>query len=937
MKITITALVLFLCSLTALAQQSPYSVKGAAVDSVANVKLTNSSISVLNAKDSTLRKFTHAKADGSFNINGLGKGKFILLMTYPGYADYVEQFSLDSAKTTHNFGTIAMNLKSRLLKEVIVKGTVAAIKIKGDTTEFNARAYTIQPNSKVEDLLKQLPGIQVDKDGKITAQGQTVQKVLVDGEEFFGDDPTLVTKNIRGDMVDKVQLYDKKSDQAAFTGIDDGQKTKTINIKLKEDKKNGYFGKVDAGIGTDGFYQGQGLFNKFAGKKKFSVYGTFGNTGKVGLGWNDNNKLGTGSSPEFGDDGSVYFMGGGGNDALDSFSGRYDGQGIPVANTGGVHYDNKWNNDKYSLNTNYKAGSLQVDGTRNDKQQQNLPGDSTNVIKSNTDQTFNNYMFRQKLDAAYSVKLDSTATLKVTVDGTLKNSDTHTTSNAESRRIDNSLINTNNRTLSNNVDQQLFNATALLTKKLKKKGRTLSLNISAGMTDSKANGFLKSNLQLYDSTSVATGDPDIVDQQKTDHTKTSRFSTNLTYTEPLTKSLSVIFNYGFNANNSNADRKSFDKSASGAYDLLNDSLSNHYVFNQTSNQGGVNFNFKQGKTTFRFGTRVANVNYKQVDEINNLTSRRSFTNWSPQANFQYKISTYSGLNFGYYGNQTQPTLDQLQPIRVNTDPTNIVIGNPDLKPSFSNGFYGYYNVYKVISDQSIWFNGNYNFTTNPIVDNVVTNIDSAKSTRQAVNLPGKQQSNFNFGVDVSRKISALGLNVSLRLNTSGNVYYSMVNNQINRTKSNTYGGSVGLSKYKEKKYNFYISGGPNYTVGQASLQPERNNNGRGFSADYYVSYYLPFKIEISSDGQYQYTAATQSFANDFRQTIINASISKAFLKSEALKIAIRGNDLLNQNAGFTRSASSNLISENRYTTIRRYYMLSVIWDFSGMGGGAPKK
>jgi hypothetical protein len=365
-----------------------------------------------------------------------------------------------------------MNLKSRLLKEVLIKGTVAAIKIKGDTTEFNAKAYTIQPNSKVEDLLKQLPGIQVDKDGKITAQGQTVNKVLVDGEEFFGDDPTLVTKNIRGDMVDKVQLYDKKSDQATFTGIDDGEKTKTINIKLKEDKKNGYFGKIDAGIGTDGFYQGQGLFNKFKGKKKFSVYGTFGNTGKTGLGWNDNNKLGTGDGIQFNDDGNAYFDGGGRDGGLDSFSGRYDGQGIPVANTGGVHYDDKWKNDKYALNTNYKIGNLEVDGTRNNKSQQNLPPDPTDptantVINTKSDETFNNSMFRQKLDATYTVKLDTTTTLKVSVDGTLKNSDTHTTYIAESRRLDSTLLNTNDRTLTNKVDQQLFNASAFLYQKIK--------------------------------------------------------------------------------------------------------------------------------------------------------------------------------------------------------------------------------------------------------------------------------------------------------------------------------------------------------------------------------------------------------------------------------------------------------------------------------------
>jgi CYTH domain-containing protein len=221
------------------------------------------------------------------------KGKFILLITYPAYADYVATFSLDSVHSSLDFKQVNMKSKAKLLNEVIIKGQGAAIKIKGDTTEFNAASYTIQPNDKVEDLLKKLPGIQVDKDGKITAQGKTVPKVLVDGEEFFGDDPTLVTKNLRADMVDKVQLFEKSSDQAAFTGVDDGQKTQTINIKLKEDAKNGYFGKVDVGGATDDFYTAQLLFNKFKGKEKFSFYGTASNTGKTGLSWRDSDKYET--------------------------------------------------------------------------------------------------------------------------------------------------------------------------------------------------------------------------------------------------------------------------------------------------------------------------------------------------------------------------------------------------------------------------------------------------------------------------------------------------------------------------------------------------------------------------------------------------------------------------------------------------------------------
>ncbi|HZX57791.1 MAG TPA: TonB-dependent receptor, partial [Mucilaginibacter sp.] len=326
---------LFLFIATAASAQNPYAAKGVIADSVDHIKLGNTSVAVLEAKDSILIKFTRTAADGSFSLPTIGKGKFILLVSYPDYADYTEKFSLDSAHQTHNFGNLNMNLKSRLLKEVIIKGTAAQIKIKGDTTEFNAAAFTNQPNAKVEDLLKQLPGITVDKDGKITAQGETVNKVLVDGEEFFGDDPTLVTKNIRADMVDKVQLYDKKSDQATFTGIDDGQRTKTLNIKLKADKKNGYFGKVDAGVGTDNYYQGQILFNMFKGKQKFSVYGTIGNDGKTGLGWQDSQKYTGGSdNVQIVDDGIMFSSGS--SDDLESWNGNYDGKGIPVARTGGA-------------------------------------------------------------------------------------------------------------------------------------------------------------------------------------------------------------------------------------------------------------------------------------------------------------------------------------------------------------------------------------------------------------------------------------------------------------------------------------------------------------------------------------------------------------------------------------------------------------------------
>jgi hypothetical protein len=933
MKITIIGVLLFLVGTVSLSAQTNYSIKGIIADTVSNSKLANASISVITAKDSILQKFTRVKEDGTFAINNLSKGKFIVLATYPGYADFVERFTLDSAHTTHNFGRISMLLKERLLQEVIVKGKAAAIKIKGDTTEFNPAAYNIQPNSKVEDLLKQLPGIEVDKDGKITAQGQTVKKVLVDGEEFFGDDPTLVTKNLRADMVDKVQLYDKKSDQAAFTGIDDGVKDKTINIKLKEDKKNGYFGKLDGGIGTDGYYQGQALFNRFKGKQKFSVYGTLGNNGKTGLGWEDNNKYGGGSNMEFGDDGGIYIFGGGGDD-LDSFDGRYNGEGKPVARTGGAHYDTKWNNDKESINTNYKIGSLTVDGTKNTQQQNNFPG---NISNTNSDQNNHNYMFRQKLDVNYQVKLDSMQNLKITADGTLKNSNTRSNFATQTRRLDGSLINSNDRENSANVDGKVFNANAFYTKKFKKKSRTLSVNFRTAYNESDSKGFLKSNTQFYDSVGTYVR-KETIDQYKVNKTKSTNINTNITYTEPLAKDFTLAVSYALAVNNSTADRRTFNKNASaGPYSILDSIYSSDYKLNQLSNQGGAVFNLQKQKYSFNIGTKVAGVRFKQVDEFGRFSDLvRNFTNWYPQASFQYKFTKQSSLRLSYNGNTTQPNIDQIQPVRVNTDPLNIQVGNSGLKPSFTNRYNISYNSYKVISNQYIWISGSYSTTSNPIVSNVMRDTTTGISTYQSSNLKNKSTSNFWVNSYFERKVPGIGINAGLEIYGNGNTYYNLSNNVLNETKSYSYSGSIRLSKYKEKKYDAWISAGPTYTINSSSLNTVLNNNGRGFNANGGFNIYLPGKFQIGSDGNYTYNAPTKSFPQDFKRFLLNANISRTFMK-DALKATVSGNDLLNQNTGYNRTGSANVLTQERYTTIRRYFMFSLTWDFNKVGGGAPKK
>jgi hypothetical protein len=905
--------------------QEQFKVKGAILDVTLDLPLGNAVISILNSKDSTLVNFIRANKDGSFVINDLDTGDYILMASYPKYTDFVENFNLDSTQTTFDIGKVNMLLISQLLQDVVITAKNAIV-IKGDTIEYDASKYTIEPNSKVEDLLSQLPGIQVDKDGKITAQGQAVNKVLVDGEEFFGDDPTLVTKNIRGDMVDKVQLYDKKSDQATFTGIDDGEKTKTINIQLKEGSKNGMFGKVDGGLATNDLYQGQAMFNKFNGLQKFAAYGTIGNTGKIGLNWQDNDKYASSEDIQISGS-SIMIMSSGSRDELDSFSGQYNGQGIPLVQSGGLHYDTKWNDKKESINANYKIGALVVKGFRNVLSQNNLP---TGVLESNSHQDFNDHMFRQKLDTRYEIAFDSTSTLKVSIDGTLKNS--RSTNHYESSTVNgsNELLNTSARQTNNEGDSRNFKATGLWNKRLPKKGRTLSLNIEQYINRDDREGFLNSQNEYYGNQGVLDS-TQLISQRKMNTIESSVFSSNIAYTEPLLESLTLAFNYRFNLNNGKSNLLSYNQSVNGEYNDLDSLYSNKFDLEQISNQVGTTLNYNKEKNTISLGVSAANVNFKQIDHFHNETIKRSFVNWNPNARWSHKFSAQKSFSLNYYGNTNQPSLSQIQPVRENQDPLNIVVGNPDLDPSFRSSISGSYYSYKVLTGRYFNFYLNSSFTSNAIVSNVSTDA-VGKSIYKYENLTNHMPLNYSAYVYYGSKITGIDLNIGGNLDYSSNSYFNMTNDELNKTQSDAMSFQLDVRKQIQKKYSFYFSAGPSYTTSTASLQKELSNEGWGFNANGSANVFLPGKFELYSNANYMYTQATQVFDDSFERLIWNGGLRKKFFKTDELIFTFHVNDLLNQNVGFNRNTFNNVNTESNYTTIKRYFMFSLTWDFNKMGG-----
>lgn len=917
-------------SITVFSYGQTASVKGIINDTINKQTLSNAVISVLRAKDSVLVKFTRSNAKGGFEVKNLKAGDYLLFATFPEYADYVEPVTLTDTSNI-NLGNLKLILKANLLQEVIVKQQLGSIRLKGDTTEFIADSFKVQANATVEDLLKKLPGIQVDKNGKITAQGETVKKVLVDGEEFFGDDPTLVTQNLRADMVGSVQVYDKKSDQAAFTGIDDGTKDKTINLKLKDGKKNGYFGKVNVGGGTNGFHDNQLMFNAFKNKSKFAAYGIVSNTGKTGLNWQDNNSYGDQGGSMFGsdDDGGMFMMIGGSSDDIDNWNGQYGGQGYPLVQTGGLHYNTKWGNDKQSINGNYKILNLGVQGSSSTKSQNILSNDTINY--TNDFQKFTNRILRNKLNGTYEVQFDSSTSMKITADGGTDHKNTFSSDSSESL-TNSDLVNRSRRDLSTISDNNSVNSNILLRKKFKKKGRTLSFNLKENYSNNQSTGYLNSGIDTFQNNIYAGTQR--TDQYKTFNSRNVLFDTKLTYTEPLSKASSLIFDYGVVVDNSNSERNSFNKTDEGKYTRLDSVYSNHYQFDVFTNRGGVAFNYSKKKIRFNIGNNLGFTNFKQTDLHSNVETKRNFINLYPQASFTYSFTQQRRLYINYNGNTRQPSVQQIQPVATNDDPLNITVGNPNLKQEYSNRLSLNFNDFKVLTSRSIFGGINYSFTENAIVSSSNFDASTGKRVNQYVNLNGNRSLNgyIYYGLKLKKLDAFLNFNGNINSSRNNNI----VNGLLNTTNSGNYTGGFNFYKEKEKKYSVSLQANATYTTSTSSIQLNTKTQYWTYSLGPNFDIYLPYKFQLHGEGDFSIRPKTDIFPA-YNVFLVNAWFGKKFLANDALVIKVSGNDILNQNIGFNRQVTSNFITQNTYSTISRFFLLSAVWNFTKAGTTAPRQ
>lgn len=914
---------LFISASSLFAQQA--TLKGTVIDTSENKNLTNSVVALLRKSDSVLVTFVRTDKTGQFTISKFTPGKYILMVTHPAYADYMDEVEVkDDAPVT--LGKIAMILKSKLLEEVVVSHRLGAIRIKGDTTEYKADSFYMKAGSTVEDLLKKLPGITVDKNGKITAQGETVQKVLVDGEEFFSDDPTIATRGLLSDAVDRVQVFDKKSDQATFTGIDDGQKIKTIDLKLKEDRKKGLFGKLELGSNGDKYWNNSGMLNAFKGKRKFSAFGIMSSTGKTGLDWQENmNYGGVGNGMEMGvtDDGGMYISMSGGDDGFGG--GSYWGEGFPKGWSGGLHYSNKWNNDKRHLNGNYKYNKLNTEASGRTTSQYILP-DSLYYVN----EFGNNYSSkeRHRVDGIYDITLDSSSSLKITASGWKGKSNTYNVNNSEWLDEEGNPVRTIDQRTTSVGDNKAILTSLAYRKKFKKPGRTISATFNQDYRETLSEGFLYADNEFF---SNGGSTQQIVDQKKINDNITSNVNGRISYTEPLSKRAVLEFNYSLSNSHRQSRRTALESSSPNGpkYDEIVDSLTNDYAFNVLNNSGGINYRYaKPKKINFSFGANVSRADFTRKDLKTGADTRYSFTNFYPQANINWTMGQSGNLRFGYYGSTQAPSIDQIQPVADNSDQSNIRIGNPDLKQAFRSRFNLSYNSYKILSESGFWANLNFSTAQNDFSS--LTTVKDGIRITQPVNVNG----NYNLGgwIDYNRKlIKKLKLYVgpSLNFNIGHNVNF--IDGLENTNKNERIGGGMSVRYEIEKKFSITVQPNISYNKSRSSLRPDVVTKYWTQEHEVWANLSLPWKIDINTDCILSFRQKTSAFDRNNNAIRWNANIERKILKGDAGRIRFSAFDILDQNIGFSRSINSNFINERTYDTFRRYFMLSMIWNFSRNG------
>lgn len=919
-------ILIVLLSIVQISVAQKFSIKGQVTDSTKSA-LPSSTVMLLSQKDSTLVNFGVSDKSGLFEIKNVSVGDYFLKVTFVGYATYQKRISAVGAGGDINVGSIKMIPQDRELEELVIKGEKAPVTVKRDTIEFNAGSFKVKANANVEDLLKKLPGVEVETDGTVRAQGEQVQRVMVDGREFFGRDPKLATRNLPADAVEKVQVFDKKSDQSIFTGIDDGQKEKTINLELKEEKRNGAFGNMMAGAGTDDRFQAKANINRFGKGKQLSFLGMGNNVNEQGFSFSDFLNF-TG--------GSQQMMGGGGggrvNIQLDgdntngvplNFGGRQNG--IMTNYAGGINF-NRDLTKKAQLTSSYFYNRIDQDIRQGTDRINFLPNQPSYNFNENSIQS--NLNDNHRVNLTLDQKIDSANSIKFTNNITYSESSQRSTTNSETRSNDNTLQNKSNRFNTNDQTSFNLNSSALFRHRFAKKGRTLSTNLTLGISETDGKGNLNSTNQFYGNNPRV----EELSQRNTQTNNTQSYGGTLTYTEPLGGRKYLEANYSYRTNQNQVERIVYNEK--GGASTIDPFLSNIYNSNYIYSRPGVNFRMNRQKYNFAVGVGYQNTQLKGDLITQNAKIDRSFENFLPVGRFNYDFSNFKHLRFDYETSMQEPSIQQLQPAVINTDPLNISVGNPELRPGYAHNLSANFTTFNPSKFINFFAFVTAAYTTNAIANSQSVDPTNFVRTSKPVNVRDnlRLNGNLNLGIPIKKLNSRFNLGPTFSI-TNG---INLLNDLENRTKQQTIGGTARYNYTFKEILIVDLSANLSRQQTEYDFNQQQNQAfiNRTYTAEANLTFLKNYQLNTSYN-YYSYNSETTNFSQNI--PVLNIGLSRFLLKNNVGELKIGVNNLLDQNLSVNQTATANYLQQTTSNNLGRYFMVSFTYalnkQLNPMGGG----
>ncbi|MEI9943855.1 MAG: outer membrane beta-barrel family protein [Chitinophagaceae bacterium] len=924
-----------LCFSLIVSAQKNGSIKGTAFDTVSKQPIASATISILEKKDSSLVSFTMTDNAGKFELKGIPNGEYRLLISHVNYRSSNTFFTINDEKKNVDMGSIVLNDVNKVLEEVIVSNEGPPVTIIGDTVQYNAGSFKTQPNASVEQLLKKLPGVKVEKDGTIKAQGEKVSRVLVDGKEFFGNDPKIATRNLPADAIDKVQVYDKQSDQAQLTGFEDGNYEKTINLKLKKDKKKGVFGKVTAGAGNKERYEGKFNVNSFKGARQMSAIGMANNTNAEGFSFTDIlnfsgalNQLQQGGG---GGGGNMSFTVSEDQAASLGLGGAQSG-GINTAWGGGINYNNIIGT-KLDLQSNYFYNRYNPKLQSHTLRQNNL-GTTTSLYDEYKNSDNINNSQRLNLNALYQI--DSFHSIRITPNFSYQKTDNRSSTRYTTTAENGNLVNNGFSNSGSGSEGYNFKNDIIFRKKFRRKGRTFSLSLNTSLNQSDGDGSLESIINYYNSGIIFRRDT--LNQQSDMNSDLRGYNARAVYTEPLWRRSLLELSAGKSNTNSTSDKITYDyNKASSQYDKINKAQTNNFENSYGYNNAGIRVRTQRRNVTYSFGLtwQQAELEGKIISGIKDSVITKSFKNFLPNASFKYSFSRFKSLTINYATNTNQPSMSQLQPVPDVTNPLYIREGNPDLKQEYSHSLRTNLNLLSPYKNKNLFVYLTATATQNKIVNYDLVDLTTGIRKTRPVNVNGVYNLNGNFSYSMPVRFLKGTMEVSSNLGyNKGKQFINMIGNNI---KTFSLGPELRFDMNPYDKLNLGIGASYNYNKSKYSVQSSLNN--KYLSQEYNASadWQLPANFFFSTD--FTYTINSQRAAGfNLKVPIWNASISKQFLKYKRGELKLSSFDLLNRNIGISRNSNQNYIEDKEVNTLRRFFMLSFTYSLSKVGlnnGGGP--